>query len=162
METRDNSQITQISDSVTRLWTFPGVRELNYPFLKNGQVTDKVATPEWSEWAAKRIGMMTGRSDEGLMVFVQCQNFGGKDSAVTRNGKSKQTSYAWRNTTIGYEFDIFYNPARKDNVFKEAYEWQKINQSEGIGLDGKFSTIDHRWFWASHGNLNMYEVSQYY
>ena len=161
LESRDNSQITQISDSVTRLWTFPGVRELNYPFLKNGQVTDKVASKNWSEWAAKRIDKMMGRSEEGLMAFVQCQNFGGKHSAVTRNGERKQTSYAWRNTTVGYEFDIFYNPAKED-AYKKAWDWQETNVAESVGEKGKFSTTDHRWFWASHGNLNMNEVWQCY
>jgi hypothetical protein len=169
--TRDNSKITPISESVTRLWTFEGEREFNYPFLKNGQVTDKVASPDWSEWAATRIDMMTGRSDEGLMVFAQCQNFGGQNSAVTKNGSRKQTSYAWRNTTVGYEFDVFYNNINPE-ALQHAKEWQKVNFDESIGKkvnfdkskseNGKFSTSDHRWLWASHGNLNMLEVWQHY
>ena len=36
--------ITPISESVTRLWTFEGEREFDYPFLKNSQGTDKVAS----------------------------------------------------------------------------------------------------------------------
>lgn len=158
---RDNSKITQISESVTSLWTYEGTREFNYPFLKNGQVTDKVASPDWSEWAATRIDKMTGRSEEGLMVFVQCQNFGGKNSAVTRNGARKQTSYAWRNTTIGYNLDIFFNPAMT-GAQTLAQEWLSVNLIEGVGPNGKFSTADHRWFWASHGDLSMSEVWQYY
>ena len=159
MGSGDNSKITRISDSVTQLWTYEGTREFDYPFLKNGQVTDKVASPDWSEWAATRIDEMSGRSEEGLMVFVQCQNFGGQNSAVTKNGKRKQTSYAWRNTTIGYEFDIFYDP---DAAYGLANDWQKVNRDESIGPNGKFSTVDHRWFWASHGNLNMNDVWQHY
>ena len=155
--TRDNSKITPISESVTRLWTFEGEREFDYPFLKNGQVTDKVASPDWSEWAATRIDEMTGRSEEGLMVFAQCQNFGGQNSAVTKNGRRKQTSYAWRNTTVGYEFDIFYNK-NMPLAYKHAHEWQKVNFEKGIGQNGKFSTTDHRWLWASHGSLDMCEV----
>jgi len=155
--TRDNSKITPISESVTRLWTFEGEREFDYPFLKNSQGTDKVASPDWSEWAATRIDEMTGRSEEGLMVFAQCQNFGGQNSAVTKNGRRKQTSYAWRNTTVGNEFDIFYNPA-VTGAHARAHEWQNINSAEGIGEKGKFSTSDHRWFWSSHGNLNMHEM----
>ena len=75
---RDDSVITPISESVTQLWTYQGTREYNYPFLKNGQVTDKVATSGWAEWAATRTDAMVGRSSDGLMVFVQCQNFGGE------------------------------------------------------------------------------------
>ncbi len=159
--TRDNSKITPISESVTRLWTFEGEREFDYPFLKNGQVTDKVASPDWSEWAATRIDEMTGRSEEGLMVFAQCQNFGGQNSAVTKNGRRKQTSYAWRNTTVGYEFDIFYNK-NMPLAYKYAHEWQKVNFEKGIGQNGKFSTTDHRWLWASHGSLDMCEVWPFY
>lgn len=157
----DDDEITPISESVTQLWTYEGTREFNYPFLKNAQVTDKVASPDWSEWAATRIDKMSGRSEEGLMVFVQCENFGGQNSAVTKNGRRKQTSYAWRNTTIGYNLDIFFNGDMTD-AEKLAQEWQSVNVAEGIGPNGKFSTADHRWFWASHGNLNMNEVWPYY
>jgi hypothetical protein len=155
--TRDNSKITPISESVTRLWTFLGEREFDYPFLKNSQGTDKVASPDWSEWAATRIDEMTGRSEEGLMVFAQCQNFGGQDSAVIKNGRRKQTSYAWRNTTVGNEFDVFYNPA-VPGALACAQEWQNTNFTEGIGENGKFSTSDHRWFWSSYGKLNLHEM----
>lgn len=158
---RDNSEITPISKSITQLWTFEGTREFNYPFLKYGQVTDKVASPDWSEWAASRIDEMIGRSEEGLMVFVQCQNFGGRNSAATRNGGRKQTSYAWRNTTVGYNLDIFYN-RNMPNAQKHAQDWHSGNLAEGVGPNGKFSTTDHRWFWASHDNTNMHKVWQYY
>ncbi|HEX5807838.1 MAG TPA: FAD-binding oxidoreductase [Anaerolineales bacterium] len=159
--TRDNSKITPISESITRLWTFEGTREFNYPFLKYGQVTDEVASPQWPEWAATQIDQMSGRSKEGLMVFVQCQNFGGQNSAVTRNGRLRQTSYAWRNTTVGYNLDIFYNPA-VTGALQHAQDWHNANIAEGVGPNGKFSTTDHRWFWASHDKLDMCEVWPYY
>ncbi|WP_156435775.1 FAD-binding oxidoreductase [Bradyrhizobium lablabi] len=158
---RDDNVITPISESVTQLWTYYGTREFNYPFLKNGQVTDKVATSGWAEWAATRIDALVGRSSDGLMVFVQCQNFGGENSAVTKNGKRKQTSYAWRNTTVGYNLDVFYN-TRKQNALTLAQEWQNINIAEGVGPNGRFSTTDHRWFWASHGDLDMSKVWPFY
>lgn len=158
---RDNSKITKISESITQLWTFEGTREFNYPFLKYGQVTDKVASPGWSEWAASRIDEMSGRSDEGLMVFVQCQNFGGKNSAVTKNGRRRQTSYAWRNTTVGYNLDIFFN-SKVPGAQEYAWQWHKRNLEEGVGQSGMFSTTDHRWFWASHDNTDMHVVWPYY
>jgi hypothetical protein len=152
---------TPISTSITELWTYPGTREFNFPYIKNGQDTDTVASDDWSEWAATRIDAMTGRSDEGLMVFVQCQNFGGQGSAIVKNGKRNQTSFAWRNTTVGYNLDVFYDP-KKPDAKEKGQEWQKVNTEEGIGQNGKFSTEDHRWFWASHGDLNMKNVWQYY
>jgi len=158
---RNDDVVTKISESVTQLWTYQGVREFNYPFLKNDQVTDKVAASDWAEWAAGRMDAMVGRSSEGLMLVVQCQNFGGENSAIVQNGKRGQTSYAWRNTTIGYSLDIFIN----DNVEgarKLAENWQATNRREGVGPNGKFSTTDHRWFWASHGDTDMSKVWPYY
>ncbi len=146
--------IAPISESVTDLWTYRGMREFNYPFLKNTQVTDKVATPDWAEWAATRIDAMTGHSSKGLMVVVQCQNFGGANSAVVKNGKLRRTSYAWRNTTVGYALDAFFD-ASVEGARELAQQWQDVNIAEGVGPNGKFSTTDHRWFWASHGSLDM-------
>jgi hypothetical protein len=157
----DDNVITPIPQSVMQLWTYKGTREYNDPFLKNGQVTDKVATSGWAEWAATRIDALVGRSGDGLMVFCQCQNFGGENSAVTKNGKLKQTSYAWRNTTVGYNLDVFYN-TRVQTALKLAQEWQDINIAEGVGPNGKFATADHRWFWASHGDLDMSKVWPFY
>jgi|GEM_PF-2535418 len=151
---QDDDVVTPISESVTQLWTYQGTREFNYPYLKNAQLTDTVATPDWAEWAATRIDAMVGRSKEGLMVFVQCQNFGGQNSALTKNGGRKQTSYAWRNSTVGYNLDIFFN-RHVNNAQALAEQWQKINLAEGVGPNGKFSTADHRCFWACHGSLDM-------
>jgi hypothetical protein len=155
---QDDSVTTPISESVTQLWTYRGTREFNFPFLKNTQVTDKVAGPDdWPEWAATRIDALVGRTDEGLMVVVQCENFGGQNSAMTKNGARHQTSYAWRNTTVGYCLDAFFDP-NVENARRLAEEWQGINIQGGVGPLGKFSTTDHRWFWATHGNLDMSEI----
>ena len=161
IEKQDNGKVTPMSKSITELWTYEGTREFNYPFLKYGQVTDKVASPDWSEWGATRVDAMAGRSNEGLMVFTQCQNFGGQNSAVTKNGRRKQTSYAWRNTTIGYNLDIFYNH-KMTGAQTLAHDWHGVNRIEGVGPNGKFSTTDHRWFWASHDRLDMHKVWKYY
>jgi hypothetical protein len=157
---RDDNEPTKISDSVTGLWTYQGTREFNYPFVKNTQVTDKVAASDWSEWAATRIDAIIKQSN-GLMVVVQCQNFGGENSAVTKNGRRKQTSYAWRNTTVGYSLDVFFN-TWVEGARKRAQEWQDVNIAEGVGPNGKFSTTDHRWFWASHGSTDMSKVWPFY
>jgi len=161
IEKQDNSKITPITESITELWTYEGTREFNYPFLKYGQVTDNIASSDWSEWVATRIDAMAGRSHEGLMIFVQCENFGGNNSAVTRNGLRKQTSYAWRNTTVGCNLDIFYNP-KMIGAKTLAHDWHTVNRIESVGPEGKFSKTDHRWFWASHDNINMHEMWPYY
>lgn len=157
----DDDYITPISKCVTTLWTYMGMREFNYPVVKNAQMTDQVADPEnWSEWVASRIDELIERS-EGLMEVTQCQNFGGQDSAMRKNGCLKQTAYAWRNTTVGYELDAFYNP-KVANTRLLAEEWTRVNNDEGIGPDGKLSRADHRWFWASHGDIDMSKVWPFY
>lgn len=159
---KDDSVITPISECVTQLWTYRGTREFNYPFVKNTQITDNVADPEhWPEWVAKRIDEMIGRSGEGLMVVVQCENFGGQNSAMRKNGANKQTAYAWRNTTVGYCLDAFFNPD-VEIARRIVEQWQSINIAEGIGPHGKVSTADHRWFWASHGDIDMSKVWPFY
>jgi FAD binding domain-containing protein len=159
----DDSVITPISKSVTQLWTYRGMREFNYPFLKNSQITDKIARPEdWPEWVASRIDELIRRSDEGLMVVTQCENFGGQNSAMRKNGgANKKTAYAWRDTTVGYCLDAFYNP-RAENALRKLEQWQGVNIAEGIGPHGMVSIPDHRWFWASHGDLDMSKVWQFY
>jgi hypothetical protein len=158
---RDDSVLTPVSESVVRLWTYEGTREFNYPYLKNAQFTDAVATPDWAEWAATRIDAMVGRSKDGLMVFVQCQNFGGPNSAFTKNGGRNQTAYAWRNTTVGYNMDVFFDRHIHD-AHKAAEDWQTKNIAEGVGPTGTFSTADHRCFWACHGGLDMSRVWPFY
>ena len=152
-----------ISTSITEFWTYQGTREFNYPYIKNGQVTDSIASEDWAEWAAGRIDEMVGRSDEGLMVFVQCQNFGGAGSVYPNGWKNnaKNTSYAWRKTTVGYNLDVFYDP-ETSGAFQKANDWQNENIKWNVGANGKFSVENHRWFWASHGDLNMKNVWQYY
>lgn len=159
---KDDSVTTPISECVTQLWTYGGTREFNFPFVKNTQLTDKVADPEhWPEWVAARIDELIGRSDEGLMVVTQCENFGGKNSAMTKNGARKQTAYAWRDTTVGYCLDAFYN-ADVENALGIIEKWQSINIAEGIGQNGKLSTADHRWFCFSHGDIDMSKVWPFY
>jgi hypothetical protein len=159
---KDDCRTTPISECVTDLWTYRGTREFNYPFVKNTQLTDEVADPKnWPEWVASRIDELIGRQDEGLMVVTQCENFGGKNSAMYKNGKNGQTAYAWRDTTVGYCLDAFYNPD-VENALPIVNDWQKINNDEGIGPNGKLSTVDHRWFCFSHGDIDMSQVHQYY
>ena len=158
---KDDKDITPISESVTTLWTYKGQREFNYPFLKNAQMTDEVADPEnWPEWVASRIDGLIEHS-KGLMVVTQCENFGGPDSAMRKNVDRKQTAYAWRNTTVGYCLDAFHNP-NVTNARWAAEQWQKVNNDEGVGPCGKLSKVDHRWFWASHGDTDMSKVWPFY
>lgn len=158
----DDSVTTPISECVTQLWTYRGTREFNYPFLKNTQLTDEIADPKnWPEWVATRIDELIGRQDQGLMVVTQCENFGGKNSAMYKNGQNGQTAYAWRDTTVGYCLDAFYDP-NWENALGVVKKWQDVNDAEGIGQNGKVSKVDHRWFCFSHGSIDMSQVHQYY
>lgn len=157
---RHDFVLTPISESVTQLWTYQGTREFNYPFVKDDQFTDKVADPEhWPEWVANRIDELIDRS--GFMVVTQCENFGGPNSAMRKNGERKQTAYAWRDTTVGYCLDAFYNPHVKD-AHRIAGEWYDKNCAEGIGPHGKLSIADHRWFAFTHGSTDMSKVWRCY
>ncbi|BCE03531.1 FAD-binding oxidoreductase [Marinicellulosiphila megalodicopiae] len=157
----NDNVVTPISKAVNTLWTYKGTREFNYPYMKNGQVTNEVAQKDWPTWAVGRIDQMLGRGKEGLMLFCQCQCFGGEDSAYFKN-KKNGTAYAWRDVNVGYNLDVFYDPTINGSLEK-ATAWQSINHSEGVGEKGKFSIESHRWFWATHGNLNMSESwSNYY
>jgi len=80
---------------------------------------------------------------------------------MRKNAARKQTSYAWRNTTVGYCLDAFYNP-NVANTRWAAEEWQKVNNDEGVGPCGKLSKVDHRWFCFSHGDTDMSKVWQFY
>jgi hypothetical protein len=157
---KDDTVHTPISESVTQLWTYRGTREFNYPFVKDDQLTDKVADPEhWPEWVATRIDELIER--RGFMVVTQCENFGGPNSAMTKKAATTPTAYAWRKTTVGYCLDAFYNPHVKD-ARRIAEQWYDENNAEGIGPNGKLSKADHRWFAFTHGSTDMSEVWRCY
>lgn len=157
---QDDTVHTPISESVTQLWTYQGTREFNYPFVKNDQMTDQVADPvHWPEWVASRIDELIDR--RGFMVVTQCENFGGPASAMRKKPERTQTAYAWRDTTVGYCLDAFYNPHVKHGR-EIAEQWYNKNNAEGIGPKGKLSGADHRWFAFSHGDTDMSKVWQFY
>lgn len=157
---RDDTVHTPMSESVTQLWTYKGTREFNYPFVKDDQMTDQVRDPvHWPEWVAARIDELIVRRN--FMVVTQCENFGGKDSAMRKSPERTQTAYAWRDTTVGYCLDAFYYPHAK-NARGIAEEWYNKNCAEGIGDNGMLSKADHRWFAFSHGDTDMSKVWQFY
>ena len=139
-------------------WIYTGVREFDFPYIKNCQISTQTTFPGWADFAAGWVDTLQNQWINGLMVFTQCQHFGGYNSAMVRNDNGK-TAYSWRNATIGMNLDIFYansNAQALANSFQDQYT------SQAIGPDGIFSKADLRWYWASHGEQDLSLVWQDY
>jgi hypothetical protein len=135
-------------------WIYSGVREFDYPYIKNAQVSTQTTFPGWAEFAANWIGAMQDQIQNGLMVFTQCQHFGGPNSAMYKN-KDNGTAYSWRDATIGFNMDLFYDVATSPDAKARAEKFQELFTAGAIGPSGIFSKQDLRWFWASHGDDNL-------
>jgi len=117
----------------------------------------KVRGPEWAKWAAGRIDEIQSNQAGGLKIVAQAQHFGGADSAFARNGADGQTSYAWRDTTLGLVMDIFH-----DGTSQLAEAWQRKNDADAA----KFGFLPRRLIWASYevseAERDMQKVWQFY
>jgi hypothetical protein len=142
-------------------WIFSGVREFDYPYVKNGQVSTQTTFPGWAEFAAASVDTIQGQQNNGLMIFTQCQYFGGYNSAMYKNNDGK-TAYSWRDATIGINFDIFYDVETNADALALAKSYQAAYTAKAIGPGGLFSNPDLRWYWATHGNRDLSQVWQYY
>jgi hypothetical protein len=142
-------------------WIYSGVREFDYPYIKNAQVSTQTTFPGWAAFAASWINSMQEQMQYGLMVFTQCQHFGGYNSAMYKN-RDNGTAYSWRDATIGFNMDLFYDAGTNPNAQALAQRFQNQYAVEAIGPNGIFSKPDLRWFWASHGDKDLSRVWQYY
>jgi hypothetical protein len=68
------------------------------------------------------------------------------------------TSYSWRDSTLVCVLDRSHESYAKDRV----EDWQKVNDHEGIGPDGKFSKQDRRALWGSYGSFDLDASWSYY
>jgi FAD/FMN-containing dehydrogenase len=142
-------------------WIYSGVREFDYPYVKNGQVSTQTTFPGWAEFAAGYVDTIQQQQQQGLMVFTQCQYFGGYNSAYKKNNDGK-TAYSWRDATIGINFDIFYDLKTSADALALANSYQAGYTAKAIGPGGLFSQQDLRWFWATHGDRDLSKVWQCY
>jgi hypothetical protein len=157
---QDDTEDVPIS-KLNFLWIYGGVREFDFPYIKNGQVSRQTAFPGWAEFTADWINQMQDQQPNGLMVFTQCQYFGGYNSAMHNNADGR-TAYSWRDATICINVDLFYDENINPMARLAAQDFQQAYTSKAIGPDGVFSKEDLRWFWASHGDGNLSRVWRAY
>jgi FAD binding domain len=153
------SQVKPMSD-LTSDWIFRNVREFKHPYIKRTHTTKSttLAASGWASWVTKRIDAIVAPDDNSCYISAQLQCFGGKNSMFFRN-KDNGTSFSWRDSSIVCTLDCFYDgPEAK----KEAIEWHKINDDEGIGPKGIFSKEDRRVLWGSYGDFDLDASWSYY
>ena len=141
-------------------WIFRNVREFDYPYVKRAYTTNStnLQAQGWSEWVTKRIAAIVEPEANRCWLSVQLQAYGGKRSRFHIN-KDNGTSYSWRDTTMVAVLDCFHNKQAEVT----AVDWQRGNDQEGIGPDGKFSKKDRRVLWGSYGDFNLDNVwDKYY
>lgn len=145
---------------LTTEWIFRDIREFNTPYNKRTYVTNSkdLNTNGWTDWVTRRIDEIVS-GNNGCRLAVQVQNYNGKHSKFFQN-KDNGTSYSWRDSTVVCVLDCFYNNNEKSK--KIAYEWQRKNDVEAIGENGKFSKQDKRVLWGSYGKFNMNDSWPYY
>jgi len=83
----DDDLSYSISDMVTKLWTYGGVREYNFPYIKCDQITEQEFGEGFADWAAEKLNYLFASGDKGLMASMQSQQFGGAASKVVKNGE---------------------------------------------------------------------------
>ncbi len=145
---------------LTAQWIFRNVREFDHPYVKSTRATRSttLARDGWAAWVTRRIDAVVGPDDNGCYLSAQLQCFGGRESMFTANADNG-TSYSWRrDSTLVCTLDCFYGPGGKEN----AEEWHALNDAEGVGPDGKFSTQDRRLLWGSFGNYDLDASWSYY
>jgi hypothetical protein len=147
-----------VPSQLNSLWIFPGVREFDFPYIKNAQVTLQTTFPGWAAFAANWINFMQQQQPKGIMVFTQCQYFGGYNSAMYKN-RNNGTAFSWRETTIGFNVDLF---CASSGARELAARYQTTYTNQAIGPNGIFSKQDLRWYWASHGSRDLSKVWQTY
>ena len=151
----DDDLSYSISDMVTKLWTYGGVREYNFPYIKCDQITEQEFGEGFADWAAEKLNYLFASGDKGLMASMQSQQFGGAASKVVKNGEKKETSYHFRNGTV-IGLNVFYDPSKKD-AKELAEKWVSEVEKEGSGPGGKVSPVPKRWFSFPTGSFRMAE-----
>jgi FAD/FMN-containing dehydrogenase len=153
----DDDVTRSISDMITHLWAFGGVREYSYPYIKNDAISRQETQPGFAKWAAERMNtMFEGRSD-GLMASMQVQQFGGAASKKVQNGARGETSFHWRDGMV-VGLNSFYDPGVPGALAK-AEAWHARIDHEGTGASpGYTSPKMYRWFGFPTGPQTMSDV----
>ena len=136
-------------------WIFRNVREFDHAYVKRAYITNStnLKGQGWSKWVSERIDAIVRPEANRCWLSCQLQCYGGRQSRF-RMHEDNGTSYSWRDTTMVCVLDAFHNDESK--VTAEA--WQKLNDEEGLGPNGKFSLTDRRVLWGSYGDFNLDNV----
>ncbi|KAG9239527.1 hypothetical protein BJ875DRAFT_365607 [Amylocarpus encephaloides] len=148
------SEVKPMSE-LTSQWIFRNVREFDHPYIKSTQVTNSktLAADGWVDWMVERLDGIIKPQANRLWISAQFQNFGGKNSAFTKNA-GNGTSHSFRDSTICATVDCFYGKGHKQS----AEDWHDINALEGLGPKGKFCKEDKRVLWGSYGEYDLDKV----
>ncbi|MCJ1459429.1 hypothetical protein MMC28_009807 [Mycoblastus sanguinarius] len=144
---------------LTSEWIFRNVREFDHPYVKRTYLTKSTTLGKdgWASWVTKRIDALVKPEANRCWLSAQLQCFGGKNSQFVTNADNG-TSYSWRDSTLVCTLDCFH----ESNTKVRAEDWEKVNDEEGIGPNGKFSKQDRRVLWGSYGSFDLDESWSYY
>lgn len=144
---------------LTGEWIFRNQREFEHPYVKRTYSTNSttLAKSGWASWITERMDAIVKPEANRCWLSAQLQCIGGKYSNFTTN-KDNGTAYSWRDTTLICTIDCFHEPEHKIR----AEDWERGNDEEGIGPDGKFSEQDKRVLWGSYGGFDLHKNRRFY
>ncbi|KAI1330965.1 hypothetical protein F5Y16DRAFT_408403 [Xylariaceae sp. FL0255] len=151
----ENGVVEKPMSELTTEWIFRNTREFEKPYVKRTYTTNSrtLAKDGWAAWATERIDSIVVPEHNRCWLSAQLQCFGGKNSAFTRHA-GNGTAYSWRDTSILCTMDCFHD----EETLDRANDWEKVNDAEALGPNGKFSKTDRRVLWGSWGDWNMDNV----
>lgn len=137
---------------LTGEWIFRNRREFEHPYVKRTYSTNSttLAKDGWVDWVVGRIDSIVKPEKNHCWLSAQLQCFGGKNSKFTTNADNG-TAFSWRDSTLVATLDCFHDDKHKTR----AEDWEKVNDEEGIGPNGKFSKQDRRLLWGSYGEFDL-------
>ncbi|KAF7513594.1 hypothetical protein GJ744_008888 [Endocarpon pusillum] len=146
------SRVKSMSE-LTGDWIFRNVREFDHPYIKRTHVTTSrtLGADGWAKWVAGRIDAIVKPDDNKCWLSAQLQCFSGRNSKFFIN-RDNGTAFSWRDSSVCCTLDCFYEGDKAKEV---AEEWHRINDTERIGPNGKFSKQDKRVLWGSYGSLDL-------
>ncbi|MCJ1232037.1 hypothetical protein MMC12_008718 [Toensbergia leucococca] len=144
---------------LTGEWIFRNVREFDHPYVKRTYMTNSTTLGKdgWADWVTGRIDAIVKPEANRCWLSAQMQCIGGKNSKFVTNADNG-TSYSWRDSTFCCTIDCFHENETK----VRAEDWEKVNDEEGIGPNGKYSKTDRRVLWGSYGSYDLDASWNYY
>jgi hypothetical protein len=144
---------------LTADWIFRNVRKFDHRHVKRSYLTKLITLGKdsWASRVTKRINAIAEPEANRCWLSAQLQCFGGRHSTFVTNADNS-TSYGWRDSTLVCVLDCFHSSSTKGRT----EDWQKANDDEGNGPDGKFSKQGRRVLWGSYGSFDLDASWSYY